>query len=370
VIRHCLWKLVASVIVVSGFCAVSAAQNYTFTEWATPSTNSHPLHIVSGGGSVYYFTESARDRIASLDTSLNAITEWLLPPGSVPHAVEFSSGTVYICAYGGSYIGLFNPATGSLTMWVTPTPSSGSIHLDLFSTTQLYFSEANANKIGFLDTTTGEFNEWPVPTPNSIPRGVAVGQGSQVFFVELYGKKVGMLDTSSNTITEWALPWIKEVEHLRYSGGLVYFCDLASSIVGTLNPATNQVTGWQAPTSAADIPDISVSSGNIYFTERNGNKIGVLNPSLQAGTVKTVTPTVTPVSPTQNTVSPTTKTLTPVTTPVTPTGTNVGGAVKGGFTEWAIPTTGAGPLGIYQNGSTTAFAEYSGGKVATLSPAQ
>jgi len=191
-----------------------------------------------------------------------------------------------------------------------------------------------------------------------------------VFFAELATRKIGMLDTSANTITEWTLPWIKQVEHLKYSGGLVYFGDLGTSIVGTLNPATNQVTGWQAPTANAAIPDVFVSSGDIYFTERSGDKIGVLNPSLQNGTVKTLTPTVTSVPPTQTTVSPTKTTLKGTTTTVTPTITNVSGVVKGGFTEWAIPTSGAGPLGIYQNGSTVAFAEYYGSKVATLSPAQ
>jgi len=134
---------------------VSAAQTNTFTEWATPSTGSQPLHIFSGGGTTYYFTESARDRIASLNTSSNAITEWLLPPSSMPHSIEYSSGTVYLCAFEGSYVGTFNPSTALLSMWSVPTPNSGSIHLDLFSTTQVYFSEATANKIGSLNTSTG-----------------------------------------------------------------------------------------------------------------------------------------------------------------------------------------------------------------------
>src|SRR5579871_4509629 len=101
--RTNLWKLAGVVILLGGLCGVAAAQTYTFTEWATPSTNSQPLHIFSDGAQSYYFTESAKDRIASLNTSTNAITEWLLPSGSMPHGVEYSAGTVYMAAFGGSY---------------------------------------------------------------------------------------------------------------------------------------------------------------------------------------------------------------------------------------------------------------------------
>jgi streptogramin lyase len=363
-------KLLATVILISGFSAASYAQTSTFTEWATPSTGSQPLHIVQGAGNFYYFTESAKDRIGLLSPGANVISEWPLPPGSMPHHIEFSSGLVYLCAFGGNYVATFNPTVALLTMWATPTPNSGTIHLDLLSPTQIYFSEATANKIGFLNTATGQFEEWTIPTANSTPRGVAVGQGSnQVFFAELAGKKIGMLDASTNTITEWAFPVIKQVEHVHYANGLVYFGDLQSNIVATLNPTTNLLTGWLAPTTGADIPDVAPSSGNVYFTERAGNKIGLLNPALQKGTSKTLVPTVTPVTPVQTTVTPSTSVLESTTTNVTPTVTNVTGTVKGGFTEWAVPTSDSGPLGMYANGTTVAYAEYYGNKVAILVPA-
>lgn len=363
-----LWKLVAILGIISGLCAASYAQTSTFTEWATPSADSEPLHIIQGTGNFYYFSESAKDRIGLLNPAANAISEWPLPSGSMPHGLGYMNGTLYLCAFAGSYVATFNATTGELTRWATPTPKSGSIHLDLFSQTQIYFSEATANQIGSLDTTTGQFYEWAIPTANSTPRGVSLGQGSQVFFAELAGRKIGMLDTSANTITEWPLVDIKQVEHVHYANGLVYFGDLASNAVATLNPATNVLTGWLAPTPNADIPDVAPSSGSVYFTERSGNKIGLLNPALQKGITKTLVPTVTPVTPVQTTVNPITDLLEATTTNVTPTVTNVTGAVKGGFTEWAVPTSASGPLGIYANGTTVAYAEYYGNKVAILVP--
>ncbi len=367
-------------------CISAAAQSYTFTEWATPTPSSQPLHIAVASGTQFYFTESAKNRIGGLNlmsqNGQNPITEWLLPPGSMPHSIVFDAlGNLAFCAYSGNFVGVLTPTTSQqppnspFTYYVLPTAASGPIHIDTaldgVGAPEYFLSEALGNKIALLDPTTETFTEWNVPTQSSTPRGVSVGAGTQVFFAELATHKIGMLDTSTDLITEWTIPGVRQVEHLHYANGQIYFGDLATSVVGVLNPnvTTNNVTEWTVPTLAADIPDVYVVGTTFYFSERAGGKIGFLDPSQQPGTLKTAKQSTTPEMRIVSPASPMMTTLNHKTTYVTPTVTNVAGLVTGGFTEWTIPSSTPGPLGILGQGSSPIFfAEYFGAKVAMLAP--
>lgn len=355
-------------IAVALFCLQAGAQTGSFLEWAVPTADSLPLHIVPASSTVLFFTESNKNQLGKLDTSANLFTEWALPVGSMPHGIVLTSGNTFaFCAYNNNFVGIFDSDASTLTEWAVPTPGAGTIHVDISGSTY-FFSEAIGNKIGLLDPVVGQITEWLIPTPNATPRGVAVGQNGQVFVAELNTGKIAMLNTATNTITEWALPSVKQVEHIRYSGGLVYYGDLGSSMIGALNPKTNVVIYGPAPTPNAAVPDIFVSAGLVNFTERSGNKIGRFNPALQKGLSKVLVPVVTGVLPQATAVSSKTVTLTPNQTTVQPTSTaNVAGVVNGGFTEWAVPTPASGPLGINVVGTTIVFTEYNADKIATLS---
>jgi streptogramin lyase len=362
-------------LLVTVFCLVLCvpvlAQTSTFTEWPIPTATSWPLHLVAGSGTVFYFTESARNTLAQLNTATNTFVEFRLPPGSMPHGVILNSNQLIFCAFNGNYLGFLNVTTGAFTGWPVPTKASGTIHLDLSTGGSVFFTEANGNKIGFLNPSTAQITEWLIPTAGALPRGVVVGQGSQVFVAELGVSKIAMLDSSANTITEWTLPSVfKQVEHVRFSSGQVYFGDLGSSWLGILDPVSNILTSWQSPSVNAAIPDVFVSSGSINFTERQSNKIGLLNPSQQAGMTQTLVPVTTPVPPVLTAVKSQLLHGTLVQTKVTPTSTPVTGVVTGGFTEWAIPTPGSQPLGIVQVGTSVAFTEYIGNNIGVLVPTQ
>lgn len=375
--------LAAQVAIVAGLCGLASAQNYTLTEWATPTASSQPLHLAVVGSSQFYFTESAKNRIGEVDSTTNLVTEWVLPAQSMPHGIVLDGeNNLAFCAFSGNYIGLMNiNKPTALTAYKIPTATAGVIHLDtqlsVEGTPEYFFSEANANKIGVLDPnpTVGTFTEWTIPTAASTPRGVSIGTadgtGTQVFFAELATHKIGMIDTFTNTFSEWLIPSVRQVEHLHYVNGIVYFGDLATSQVGTLNPATNLVSEWTAPTKTADVPDVFVMGTNFFFSERAGDKIGYINTQGTAQT-RTVVPVQTVVTPvvtmlTQQSVVPVNlKTPTPVY--VTPTVTNVPGVTNGSFTEWGVPTLDGGPLGMIGTGTTVVFAEYYGSKVAMMAP--
>jgi virginiamycin B lyase len=357
-------------IVVALFGLKAGAQTGTFVEWAVPTPNALPLHVVPASSSLFFFTESNKDRVAELNTSTNLFTEWLLPPGAVPHGIVLpSSDTIAFCAYSGNYIGVFDTSTSELTAWEVPTADAGPIHLDISGST-FFFTEALGNKIAWLDPGTSQVTEWLIPTPASTPRGIAVGLNGEVFVAEMGTNKIAMLNTTTNNITEWTLPSVRQVEHLRYYQGVVYFGDLGSSVIGALIPSTNTVIYGPTPTSDSANAEVFISSGLINFTERNGNKIGLFNPSLQQGLSKKAVPVVTPVVPAVSAVTSTPYTLTPDPTTVPPpTTTNVAGVKTGGFTEWTIPTAASGPLGISVIGNTTVFTEYNADKIATLTVA-
>ncbi len=380
----------AATLAVAMLGSAFAQSNYTISEWATPSANSQPLHVVPLSGTQFYFTESTKNRIGELNTSANTVQEWTLPSGSLPHGIVLdAAGNIVFCGYSGNFIGVVNPnaTTSQLTAYMVPTAKSGPIHLDtMLSSTGLtpvyYFSETLANKVAMLDPNAvggPAITEWTVPTANSLPRGVSVIPGTTlIYFAELAAHKIALLDTSTNNITEWPIPVVRQVEHIHYYPNtdgtpLIYFGDLATSYVGVLTPGLNTVTLWPAPTANADIPDVWLAGPDLMnFSERGGTKIGFLNTTLQKGTIKSIKPPV-PVMET------------PVVTPVTampftlktggaiaetPTITTVTGVITGGFTEWQLPTAGSGPLGMNGNSTAVVFAEYYGSKIGTIAPAQ
>lgn len=351
------------------FCLQAWGQNANFLEWSVPTSDSLPLHVVPASSSVFFFTESNKNRVGKLDTSANVFTEWVLPTASMPHGIVLSSSnTIALCAYSSNSIGILNTDTSVLTVWGVPTTGAGAIHLDTSGST-FFFTEALGNKIGLLDPVAGQITEWLIPTAQATPRGVVVGQNGEVFVAELNANKIAMLNTVTNTITEWTLPSVRQVEHLRFYNGLVYFGDLGSSIIGALNANTNGVMEGPVPTPNAAVPDVFVSSNLVNFTERSGNKIGQFNTTLQKVTAKILTPVVTSVAPQVSPVASKTFTLQSSQTTVQPSASNVAGVVKGGFTEWAIPTASGGPLGINGIGNIIVFTEYNAGKIGTLSPA-
>jgi len=376
--------LVALLIAMFALSGAAWAQNYTLSEWATPTPSSQPLHVVVASATQFYFTESAKNRIGEVDTTTNNVTEWVLPAQSMPHGIVLdAANNLAFCAFSGNYIGLMNiDSPTSLTGYKIPTATSGVIHLDTQLSTEgtpeYFFSEATANKIGLLDPNpaVATFTEWAIPTTSSTPRGISIGSadgtGTQVFFAELAVHKIGMLDTLTNTFSEWLIPGVRQVEHLHYVNGIVYFGDLATSQVGTLNPTTNLVSEWTAPTKTADVPDVFVVGTNFYFSERAGNKIGYINTAGTAQT-RTVVPVQTIVAPmvtplTQQSIVPV-KLKTPAPVNVPPMVTTVPGITTGSFTEWGVPTMDGGPLGMIGTGSTVVFAEYYGSKVAMMAPA-
>ena len=152
-------------------CISAAAQSYTFTEWATPTPSSQPLHIAVASGTQFYFTESAKNRIGGLNlmsqNGQNPITEWLLPPGSMPHSIVFDAlGNLAFCAYSGNFVGVLTPTTSQqppnspFTYYVLPTAASGPIHIDTaldgVGAPEYFLSEALGNKIALLDPTDGD----------------------------------------------------------------------------------------------------------------------------------------------------------------------------------------------------------------------
>lgn len=160
----------------------------------------------------------------------------------------------------------------------------------------------------------------------------------------------------------------------------MYFGDLTDSTVGALYPgdsSNSTETLWTAPTSSAGVADVLVEQGTdpqIYFSERTASKIGFLDTAQNKGTPFPIPPkdvVTTAVQLTQTAVTPQIYSLpkAAITAVVIPAVGNVVGTTTNGFTEWAVPTSVSGPLGVTGLGTTSViFAEYHTGKVAIMGP--
>ena len=89
------------------FAITSTDLSVTLSEWAIPTTSSHPNAVSTDSSGNVYFTESSGNKVGRLVPSTNVITEWTVPTASSnPFAVTTdSSGNVYFTESSGNKIG-------------------------------------------------------------------------------------------------------------------------------------------------------------------------------------------------------------------------------------------------------------------------
>ena len=89
------------------FAITSTDLSVTLSEWAIPTTSSHPNAVSTDSSGNVYFIEYSDNIIGRLVPSSNVITEWTVPTAnSHPYAVSIdSSGNVYFTESSGNKIG-------------------------------------------------------------------------------------------------------------------------------------------------------------------------------------------------------------------------------------------------------------------------
>ena len=81
-------------------------------------------------------------------------------------------------------IGLYDPASTTVTQWAVPTPAAGPWGLAIDASGKIWFTEHYVNRIGSFDPATHAFHEIATPATNSNPYGIMVDASNNIWFTE------------------------------------------------------------------------------------------------------------------------------------------------------------------------------------------
>jgi virginiamycin B lyase len=117
-----------------------------------------------------------------------------------------SQNNAYFTDIGREHIGRIDAKTGKVTMYETPTKSSGPRRGMMDAEDRIWFGEYRGNNIGMFDTKSEKFQEWAVPTPWSNPYDVAVDKNGEAWTGSMLNDRITRLDPKSGQFVEYLLP--------------------------------------------------------------------------------------------------------------------------------------------------------------------
>ncbi|MGH9681436.1 MAG: virginiamycin B lyase family protein, partial [Candidatus Acidiferrales bacterium] len=117
-----------------------------------------------------------------------------------------SAGNEYGADILGGNIVKVDAATGTATMYPTPTPDSGPRRMHFDAEGRLWIGEFYANKIAVFDPKTGEFKEWPHPIPWYGPYDVAPDKEGWVWTGAMSNDFITRFNPSTGEFRNYLLP--------------------------------------------------------------------------------------------------------------------------------------------------------------------
>jgi len=135
-----------------------------FTEWNQDFRIIGEVFIDSSDN--VFFTR-LNGNVYKLDPTTNTLTTWTNPNGGIEHSDMDSSGNIYLTNFGGK-LGILNTNTNVVTTW-TVTTRPGSMDVDLTSPGNLFFaaSDGARSKVGRISIADNTLTEWVIPNTST-----------------------------------------------------------------------------------------------------------------------------------------------------------------------------------------------------------
>jgi len=120
--------------------------------------------------------------------------------------ISDSKNNAWFTDIGRETIGRIDAKTKQVTMYETPTKSSGPRRGTMDAQDRIWFAEYRANRVGMFDTKTERFQEWEVPTPYTGPYDVSLDKNGEAWTASMLNDRVARLDSKSGRFVEYLLP--------------------------------------------------------------------------------------------------------------------------------------------------------------------
>jgi streptogramin lyase len=120
--------------------------------------------------------------------------------------ISDSKNNAWFTDIGRETIGRIDAKTKEVTLYETPTKSSGPRRGIMDTQDRIWFGQYRGNRIAMFDTRTERFQEWEVPTPWSGPYDVSLDKNGEAWTGSMLSDRVTRLNTANGQFVEYLLP--------------------------------------------------------------------------------------------------------------------------------------------------------------------
>jgi virginiamycin B lyase len=210
-------------------------------EWNRPNTQvnmTSPLNIAVDGK--VWTQNNGFAGVHRVDLKTGEWETWepfkAAPVGhNIYDVISDSKNNAWFTDIGRETIGRIDAKTKEVTLYETPTKSSGPRRGIMDEQDRIWFGQYRGNRIGMFDTRTERFQEWEVPTPWSGPYDVAIDKNGDAWTGSMLNDRIARLNPRNGQFVEYLLPRTTNVRRV--------FVD----------SSTNPVTFWVGSNHGASI---------------------------------------------------------------------------------------------------------------------
>lgn len=244
----------------------------SFKAWQVPTLGQRARDPVEATDGSIWWAGQYGNLIGRIDPANGAMTEYILPDGSMPHSVTAdAAGNVWYTGNKNGTIGRLDPKTGEISVYKMPDPAARDPHTAVFDKNGvLWFTLQRSNMVGRLDPATGETRLVTMKTPGSRPYGVKIDAGG-VPWVACNGSNcLVKVDPATMELTEIKLPIAgTTVRRLDIAvDGKIWYVNSSQGRLGRFDPETGDIKEWPSPSGPKSHPyALAVVDGVVWYNE-------------------------------------------------------------------------------------------------------
>ena len=182
------------------------------TEWNRPNTQinmTSPMNI--GVDGKIWAQNNGFAGVHRMDLKTGQWETWEpfkeAPVGhNIYDVISDSNNNAWFTDIGRETIGRIDAKTKEVTLFSTPTRSSGPRRGIMDAEDRIWFGQYRGNRIAMFDTKTERFQEWEVPTPWSGPYDVALDKSGEAWTGSMLNDRIARLDPKTGQFVEYLLP--------------------------------------------------------------------------------------------------------------------------------------------------------------------
>lgn len=250
---------------------VSGPHEIDVRAWKTLKLGSRARDPIEAPDGLIWYVGQWGNIIGRIDPKTDAVQEWDLPKGSLPHSVMVDqAGGIWFTGNGNGTLGKFDPVTGTSMVYKMPVPEARDPHTGEFDADGLFwFSLQQSDMIGRFDPKTGE-TKLVKTKPGARPYGLKFEKDGTPWVACNGAPCLYKVDRATMALSEIQLPLDgTTVRRLDIAAdGRIWYVNSAKGRIGVLDPKTGAIKEWASPSGPTSHPyGINVLGGIVWYNE-------------------------------------------------------------------------------------------------------